>query len=448
MSNYRPVSNLPFLGKITEKVVVKQFKEYMNEKKLNPPLQSAYREHHSTETALVKIMNDILLSLDKDMCVLLVMLDLSAAFDTVDHKLLFNRFEQSFGIQDGAKAWLQSYFTGRHQAVKINGVKSDPTDLDTGMPQGSVVGPFCFPPYTSPLFTIANKHKCQMHMYADDTQLYMSCKVVESEAAVLHMEDCVAEVKQWMKENFLKLNDSKTEVLLLSKHSRSKDVAHIRTVNIGNSSVNVMPQAKNIGCFLDSNLTMEAQVANVTRKCYASIHEIGRILPNLTKEAAEILINSQVTSKLDNFNAVLCGIPGPLMHKLQLVQNSAARLITHTKKHDHITPVLKKLHWLPVSFRIEYKILLLCFKALHSMAPQYLCELIKKKISTRDLLPSSIRELIEPRSNRRKYGDRAFAIIAPTLWNKLPSKIRSIDKLEPFKTKLKTHLYNQAFKHC
>ena len=148
------------------------------------------------------------------------------------------------------------------------------------MPQGSVVGPFCFPPCTSPLFTIANKHKCQMHMYANDTQLYMSCKVVESEAAVLHMEDCDAEVKQW------KLNDSKTEVLLLSKHSLSKDVIHIRTINIGNSSVNVMPQAKNIRCILDSNLTMEAQVVNVTRKCYASIHEIGRILPNLTKEAA------------------------------------------------------------------------------------------------------------------------------------------------------------------
>ena len=135
-----------------------------------------------------------------------------------------------------------------------------------------------------------------MHIYAHDNQLYVSCKVVESEAAVSHMEDCVTEVKQWMKENFLKLNDSKAEVLLLSKHSRSKDVAHIRTINIGNSFVNVMPQAKNIRCFLDSNLTMESQVANVTRKCYANIHEIGRILPNLTKEAAEILINSQVTS--------------------------------------------------------------------------------------------------------------------------------------------------------
>ena len=104
-----------------------------------------------------------------------------------------------------------------------------------------------------------------------------------------------------------------------------------------------MPQGKNIGCFLDLTLTMEAQVANVTQKCYASMHEIGRILPNLTKEASEILINSQITSKLDNFNAVLCGIPGPLMHKLQLVQNNAATLITHTKRHDHITPRLEEV---------------------------------------------------------------------------------------------------------
>ena len=448
LANYRPVSNLPYLGKITEKVVVRQFKEYMEAKKLNPPLQSAYRKHHSTETAIVKIMNDILLSLDNDLCVLLVMLDLSAAFDTVDHKLLFNRFEQSFGIQGEAREWLRSYFTGRFQAVRIDGVNSDPTALETGMPQGSVIGPFCFPPYTSPLFTIANKYKCQMHMYADDTQLYMSCEVLESEAATFHMEDCVAEVKEWMTTNFLKLNDSKTEVVLLRKQSRNEEVDHIKTIRIGNSNVKVVPTAKNIGCFIDSNLTMEAQVASITRKGYGSIHEIARILPNLTKEGAEILINSQVTSKLDNFNAVLYGISPTLIRKLQLVQNSAARLITRTKTSEHITPVLKKLHWLPVAFRIEYKILLLCFKSLHHLAPAYLCELITRKIPTRELRPSSIRELVEPKANSKTYGDRAFSIIAPRLWNKLPSDIRKLDKLETFKTKLKTRLYSQAFRHC
>ena len=446
LSNYRPVSNLPYLGKITEKVVVKQLKEYLKDHDLNQPLQSAYREFHSTETAIVKIMNDILISLDKDQCILLIMLDLSAAFDTVDHTKLLSRFESSFGIQSDVKAWLHSYFTCRHQVVKINGTNSDPQDLKTGMPQGSVLGPFCFPLYTSPLFKIAEKHKCGIHMYADDTQLYMPCTAEDSEGAVSKMENCITDVKKWMSCNFLKLNGSKTEFLVISKRSQKEEVKHVNTIKIGDSSVNVACKAKNIGCIIDSTVTMEDQVNSVTKGCYERIHEIGRIRHNLTKDAAATLINSQVTSKLDSFNAVLTGLSTPLLNKLQKVQNSAARLLTGTKKYDHITPVLKKLHWLPVKSRIDYKILLLCFKALHDLAPKYLCDMIRKKKPGQELRPSSIRELEVPPSKTKTYGDRAFSYIAPTLWNSLPSNIRKIDKLQTFKSKLKTHLFEKAYK--
>ena len=190
--NYRPVSNLPYLGKITEKVVVSQLTDHINSNNLDQPLQSAYKKLHSTETAIVKIVNDMLLSLDDDSFVLLVMLDLSAAFDTVDHTLLLNRFESSFGIGAGALEWLRSYFSMRQQVVRIDDTDSDPQALQTGMPQGSVLGPFTFPAYTSPLFTIANKHQCNIHMYADDTQFYMSLKINEGEEAVRKMEwNCV-----------------------------------------------------------------------------------------------------------------------------------------------------------------------------------------------------------------------------------------------------------------
>ena len=394
----------------------------------------------------MKIMNDILISLDKDQCILLVMLDLSAAFDTVDHTKLLSRFESSFGIQSDVKAWLHSYFTCRQQVVKINGTNSDPQDLRTGMPQGSVLGPFCFPLYTSPLFKIAEKHKCGIHMYADDTQLYMPCTAEDSEGAVSKMEDCIADVKKWMSCNFLKLNDSKTEFLVISKRSQKEEVKHVNTIKIGDSSVNVACKAKNIGCIIDSTVTMEDQVNSVTKGCYERIHEIGRIRHNLTKDAAATLINSQVTSKLDSFNAVLTGLSTPLLNKLQKVKNSAARLLTGTKKYDHITPVLKKLHWLPVKFRIDYKILLPCFKALHDLAPKYLCDMIRKKKPGRELRPSSIRELEVPPSKTKTYGDRAFSYIAPTLWNSLPSNIRKIDKLQTFKSKLKTHLFEKAYK--
>ena len=184
----------------------------------------------------------------------------------------------------------------------------------------------------------------------------------------------------------------------------------------------------------------------MTKSCYERIHEIGRIRHNLTKDAAATLINSQVTSKLDSFNAVLTGLSTPLLNKLQKVKNSAARLLTGTKKYDHITPVLKKLHWLPVKSRIDYKILLLCFKALHDLAPMYLFDMIKKKKPGRELRPSSIRELEVPPSKTKTYGDRAFSYIAPTLWNSLSSNIRKIDKLQTFKSKLKTHLFEQAYK--
>ena len=136
----------------------------MDKNNLHQPLQSAYRKYHSTETAIVKIMNDLLMALDSNQCVLLMLLDLSAASDTVDHELLLTRLEASFGIQNGAKEWLRYYFTGRQQVVRIKGTASYPRNLTTGMPQGSVLGPFSFPQYTSPLFNIANSHKCQIHM--------------------------------------------------------------------------------------------------------------------------------------------------------------------------------------------------------------------------------------------------------------------------------------------
>ncbi len=402
LSNYRPVSNLPYLGKITEKVVVAQLTDHININNLDQPLQSAYKKHHSTETAIVKIVNDMLLSLDDDSFILLVMLDLSAAFDTVDHNLLLNRFESCFGIKAGALGWLRSYFSKRHQVVRIDDTDSDPQALQTGMPQGSVLGPFSFPAYTSPLFTIANKHQCNIHMYADDTQFYMSFKVHESEEALRRMELCVDEVREWMSKNMLKLNDSKTEFLLISKKTRTDTVSNIMSINIGSTSVPAVPKAKNIGCTIDTNLSMEAQVNSVVQSCYASLYTISKIRSFITTDAAATLVNAQITSKLDSFNAILYGIPDYLKHKLQVVQNNAARLVIGTRNKDHISPVLKQLHWLPVTFRIDYKINLLCFKALNDLAPQYLTELLVPYKKDRVLRSASKATLDKPKNEREK----------------------------------------------
>ena len=153
------------------------------------------------------------------------MLDLSAEFDTVNHAVLLERLQHDFGMEGSVLAWLTSYFSGRVQAVNINRCTSEPQPLLTGMPQGSVLGPFSFPQYTAPLFDIVKRNGCEVHMHADDTQVYLRLKNCNSQAAFEKLEQCIGEVRQWMKDNFLKLNDSKTEFLVLnSRKSEPVDV--------------------------------------------------------------------------------------------------------------------------------------------------------------------------------------------------------------------------------
>ena len=152
-----------------------------------------------------------------------------------------------------------------------------------------------------------------------------------------------------------------------------------------------------------------------------------------------------ISSRLDYCNALYKGIGQQALSRLQLVQNSAARLLTGTKKREHITPVLASLHWLPVNFRIDFKILLFVFKALNGLAPQYISDLIQIYTPARSLRSESQLLLVEPRTKCKTRGDRAFSVAGPRLWNTLPLHIRTAPTLECFKSRLKTHFYSLAF---
>ena len=166
---------------------------------------------------LLKITNDLLSARDKYHCVLLVMLDLSAAFDTVSHSILLTRMKEMYGMTGDAYSWLHSYLVDRTQSVFIDGVMSASKPLNTGLPQVSRIRPFAFPAYSSPLFCIAGKRGVEMHMYADDTQLDLKFKPQEYNRAILKIEECLVEIRAWMSENLLKLNDSKTEFMVIGK---------------------------------------------------------------------------------------------------------------------------------------------------------------------------------------------------------------------------------------
>ena len=196
-NSFRLVSNLPFISKTAEKVVIPQVLDHCANAPL-PSNQSSYRHHHSTETALLKVQNDILLKMDKQEVTLLILLDLSAAFDTIDHGTMLQIPENDFGITDTALCWLSSFLVSRKQRVLVNGRQSRDFAVNTGVPQGSCLGPILFVMYASRLFRVVNSHLSNVHGYTDDTQLYLSFQpglLMSQDNAVQAMEACISYVR-------------------------------------------------------------------------------------------------------------------------------------------------------------------------------------------------------------------------------------------------------------
>ena len=250
--NFRlPISNLTFLSKVIEKVVALQLDDYIDNNGLCEVFQSAYRAHHSTETALLRVYNDIAMSIDNQKSVVLVLLDLSAAFDTVDHSLLLARLSTRFGICDQALDWFRSYLSDRTQYVRIQDVSSEVHALPYGVPQGSVLGPLLYSLYTSPLGDIARSHGLSYHFYADDTQLYLSFETSSPEdlsTCTSALEDCVKDIDLWMLNNKLKLNSGKTEIIVFSSSYRTRPA--LKNLVIASDTVDCSTTAKILGLFL------------------------------------------------------------------------------------------------------------------------------------------------------------------------------------------------------
>ena len=266
LTNFRPISKVPFQSKILEKIVYCQLMDFLNEYNILETFQSGFKTLHSTESALLRVFNDIFLVTDSGQCAVLVLLDLTAAFDTVDHNILITRLEQCVGISGTALEWFRSYLSNRTFCVSLHDSVSSTAPLSCGVPQGSVLSPLLFSLYLLPLGSILRKHSISFHCYADDTQIYVP--LTKSDSSVKPLLDCLDDIKAWMSLDFLNFNEKKTEVMVFGGTSMTP------LVELGSLAQHRKQIVNNLGVKVDAELKFDSQITAVVKSSFFQLRQL------------------------------------------------------------------------------------------------------------------------------------------------------------------------------
>ena len=444
LKNYRPISNLSFIGKLIERVVLKRLNDHMAQNNLQIPVQSAYKKHHSTETLLIRIVNDLLITIDENKATVVMLLDLSAAFDTVDHNKLLNILKYEMGLEGEALNWFRSFLCGRCQKVRVEGYESVEILIKFGVPQGSVLGPVLFNIYIRSLYNTVHNLNFNIHGFADDHQIFKSFNMGQQfNVLACKLPQLFNQIKNWMTSHFLLLNPGKTEIIVFGSQSTMSSEIINGTFLSSSICIRFVSTVKNLGFHLDSNLNFKKQISSLKSSCYHKLRNISKMQPHLSSKQLEILTISLVTSSLDYCNSLYYGINSLLLNQLQSIQNRACRVILGLKAKEPTSIHMRNLHWLKIKERIEFKILLLAYKSLTGKSPSYLTNLINYNCISGSRTPS-----LSPHSVRTSAGARAFQHCAPMLWNKLPTNIKCCNDISQFKTHLKTLLFDKSYSNC
>ena len=349
-------------------------------------------------------------------------LDLTAAFDTIQHTKLLKCLKE-IGISGTVLKTFISYLDGRTTLVSLNGQFSNKVNFNTGIPQGGVLSPILYSLYTSDICNILKKHGFSYHIYADDLQIYLEIDHINETYIKNKIQLLMIDIEKYMLNKSLKLNTEKTNIMVFS--GKSKPKVENLCLNICGNNIKILNELKILGCTMDNHIELKNHISKIVKKCNYMLHNIYKIRNFLDIESSKILINAMVLSHIDFQIELLYKIPNYELKKLDKILRKSVRLIFNLKKTDSLKTYFQKLDWLPIKERIELRRNKIIHVALISNKPRYIKEMFEKNTSeiTRQ------RNKLQIKRPKSEFQNRALSISGPTTYNKVPENIWSAKSL-------------------
>lgn len=438
--NYRPINILSVLGKVLDKLVYKQVCEFVNENSILNKYQSGYRSSFSTQTALVKITDDIRHSMDNRQLTVLVLLDFSRAFDCVNHQLLL-QILRSYNFDELVIIWFKSYLECRLQRVKtVNGLFSDWKYNGTGVPQGSTLSALLFSLYINRI----TEHLvfCRYMLYADDMQLYINCRPNKVNDAIASLNVDLTTVFNWCLDHGLSLNITKCKPIIFGTTQLLNNINYdnVNKVKINDVTLSFETSVINLGIRMCSNLSWAEQVNYIHKRVFQSLYQFRRLCFNSPVYIKKLLVSSLIFPFFDYSNLAYCDLNETLTLKLQRAQNACIRYIYNLKLDDHVTEYYKELNWLKIKERREYSILSLMYKVLDKGKPEYLYEKYSFMYNVHFRQTRFGQQMLQFPRHRTVIYTKSFHTQSIRLMNNLEQMVKSAENEKQFLKYIKQKL--------
>ena len=438
VGNYRPISLLSIVSKILEKIVATQLMNFLETNKLLANSQHGFRSNLSTETALMKVNEHIYNNIDIQKVSLLLLLDLSKAFDSVCHETLLRKCNQ-LHIDE---FWFSDYLSGRIQSVKIGTNISSPRSVKFGVPQGSILGPILFLIYINDMSDVLKEYF--LVQYADDTQIIISGNISDIDDLINRAEIALSVAKNYFQSNGLNVNEKKTQAIFIgSRQFISRIPPNVR-IFFGQTPIIPSQSIKNLGIHMDQYMLYDHHISSIVKKTYGVLLFLNRIQDKFDKKSRIIIVQSLALSIINYCSRIWGTTTREQLDRVQKVQNFAAKVaFGGARKYDHVTPIFKDLQWMDVKSKITFDICTFTFKVISNMLPDWLFSF--PSVGEVQERPTRQANCLAIKRTKTNLASRAITIKGPKEWNNLPINIRNAASVKGFKNNLRKHILENNF---